>query len=71
VNWFLSTSKFMLLVDFMAACQPVAIAVYKHHVARTVQTDEKTGEVRPAAPAEESYPPVMYAAGHVPPVRPA
>lgn len=81
VRFFQKTSTFMLLLEFAIACQPVGIAVVKHHVTRTVGIDEKTGRpvqlhYRGPGPPADAYPadPAMYTtevSGHVPQPRPA
>lgn len=48
VRWFTKGTQFLLWLDLIWAMQPVAQAVYAHHVAATVMLDPRTGQPIPA-----------------------
>lgn len=84
VRWFTKGTQFLLWLDLIWAMQPVAQAVYAHHVAATVMLDPRTGQaipaqrlddgsIVPAGDAPRQARPDMSAyttevTGHVPPV---
>jgi hypothetical protein len=82
VRWFTKGATFILWLDLVWALQPVAQAVYAHHVQASVMVHPVTGEVVPSrrlddgrvvpvaggerAPDMSAY--TTEVAGHVPPV---
>jgi hypothetical protein len=76
VRWFTRGTTFMLWMDLAVACQPVAVAVYRHHAGPQQQRDEIEAMIdgrpvqRAPQPGPAAYPADVFA-GHVPTPRPA